>query len=102
MTPRCSKPQEAGGRAARMQEALSRAFSPALLRIEDDSARHAGHAGAAPGGETHFTVHLTSAAFSGMGRVQRSRAVHLALAAEFAHGLHALALVLRAPDEKPG
>ena len=89
-----------GNRAARMQAALAQAFSPAMVLIQDDSARHAGHAGAAPGGETHFTVHVTSAAFSSMSRVQRSRAVHQALAGEFAHGLHALSLVLRTPDEK--
>ena len=88
------------GRAARMRTLLTRAFNPAELAIEDDSAHHAGHAGAAPGGETHFTVRLTAEAFAGMSRVARSRAVHAALAGEFALGLHALSLVLRAPDEK--
>ena len=88
------------GRAARMRVVLTQAFSPAELLIEDDSARHAGHAGAAPGGETHFTVHVTADAFAGLSRVARSRAVHAALAEEFALGLHALSLVLRAPDEK--
>ena len=57
-------------------------------------------AGAAPGGETHFTVRLAADAFAGMSRVQRSRAVHLVLAEEFATGLHALSLVLRDPHEK--
>lgn len=91
------------GRAARMRTALENAFHPADLRIEDDSARHAGHAGAAPGGETHFTVRLTAEAFIGMSRVQRSRAVHLVLEPELAAGLHALSLDLRTPDEKtPG
>jgi BolA protein len=88
------------GRAARMRAALQQAFAPAELEIEDDSARHAGHAGAAPGGETHFTVRLTTGAFEGMSRVERSRAVHLALAPEFARGLHALSLVLRVADKK--
>jgi BolA protein len=86
-------------RAARLEAVLIEAFSPTLLRVVDDSARHAGHAGAQPGGETHFNVLLVSAAFRGMGRVARSRAVHDALAAEFAGGMHALSLVLRAPDE---
>ena len=90
----------AGGRAARMHAALEQAFHPAGLQIEDDSARHAGHAGAAPGGETHFTVRLTAQAFAGMSRVERSRAVHLVLASEFAVGLHALSLILRTPEEK--
>jgi BolA protein len=44
-------------------------------------------------------VLLVSAAFRGMARVARSRAVHAALAAEFAGGLHALSLVLRTPEE---
>ena len=86
-------------RAARLEAVLTQAFSPSLLRITDDSARHAGHAGAQPGGETHYHVLLVSQAFHGMPRVARSRAVHAALATEFAGGMHALSLTLRAPDE---
>jgi BolA protein len=86
-------------RATRLHAALTHAFQPAQLDITDDSARHAGHAGAQPGGETHYSVLLVSAAFDGMNRVARSRAVHAALAAEFASGLHALALTLRTPAE---
>ncbi len=87
-------------RAERIRATLQEAFSPAELDITDDSARHAGHAGAAPGGQTHFTVRLTADAFAGMSRVARSRAVHLVLAEEFASGLHALSLTLREPHEK--
>ncbi len=86
-------------RADRLNAILKEAFSPALLRVEDDSARHAGHAGAAPGGQTHYNVLLVSEVFAGMNRVARSRAVHAALAAEFASGMHALALTLRTPAE---
>lgn len=86
-------------RATRMEAALRQAFAPAALEIIDDSAKHAGHAGARPGGETHYTVLMVSAHFAGMNRVARSRAVHEALAAEFADGLHALALTLRSPAE---
>lgn len=86
-------------RATRLHATLSREFPPARLDITDDSARHAGHAGAQPGGETHYTVLLVSDAFRGMNRLARSRAVHAALAAEFASGLHALALTLRTPEE---
>ena len=86
-------------RAARLEATLTAAFSPELLRIQDDSARHAGHAGAQPGGQTHYSVLLVSAVFSGMPRVARSRAVHAVLAKEFAEGMHALALTLRAPEE---
>jgi BolA protein len=86
-------------RAERLNAILAAAFSPVLLRVEDDSARHAGHAGAQPGGQTHYNVLLVSEAFAGMNRVARSRAVHAALAAEFASGMHALALTLRTPAE---
>jgi BolA protein len=86
-------------RAARIETLLRRHFTPVAIRVEDDSARHAGHAGAQPGGETHFNVTLVSAAFRGQSRVARSRAVHNVLAEELASGLHALALTLRAPEE---
>jgi BolA protein len=70
-----------------------------VLEVQDDSHLHAGHAGAAPGGETHYSVRLVSPAFAGLGRLARSRAVHATLADEFAGGLHALALKLQAPGE---
>jgi BolA protein len=87
-------------RAARLDAVLTAEFSPTLLRVVDDSAQHAGHAGAQPGGQTHYSVLLVSAAFRGMNRVARSRAVHAVLAPEFAGGLHALALALRTPEEQ--
>lgn len=88
-----------GSRATRLEEVLAREFPPMLLRVVDNSARHAGHAGAQPGGETHYSVLLVTEAFRGMSRLARSRAVHAALAAEFTGGLHALELILRTPDE---
>ncbi len=87
-------------RAARLEDVLTRTFAPARLRVVDDSARHAGHAGAQPGGETHYSVLLVAEAFRGMTRVERSRAVHTAVAAEFSGGMHALALTLRTPEEQ--
>ncbi len=86
-------------RAARIEATLATAFAPAEIVVVDDSHRHAGHAGAAPRGETHYTVAVSSPAFAGMGRLARSRAVHALLDAEFKSGLHALALQLRAPGE---
>jgi BolA protein len=86
-------------RADRIAAVLTGRFAPTLLRLADESARHAGHAGAAPAGETHYAVLLVSAEFRGQNRLARQRAVHAALAAEFASGLHALALTLRTPDE---
>jgi len=78
---------------------LRAAFSPEVLEIEDESARHAGHAGARPGGETHFRVRLVSAAFTGKSRVERQRWVYAELAEEFAGGVHALSLAALTPDE---
>lgn len=87
-------------RAVRIRSALEAAFSPSLIDIEDQSERHHGHAGAAPGGETHYRVTMVADAFTGMNRVARQRAVMAALAGEFAGGLHALALDLKAPGEE--
>jgi BolA protein len=89
-------------RADRIAEALRAAFAPASVEVVDDSHRHAGHAGARPGGETHYSVRVVSSAFEGMSRVARSRAVHDALAGEFSGGLHALALTLKTPSEAGG
>ena len=86
-------------RADRIRSALEAHFAPSGLEVVDDSEHHAGHAGAAPGGETHYSVLLVSEAFTGMNRVARSRAVHAVLDDEFKIGLHALALTLRAPSE---
>lgn len=87
-------------RADRITALLAAAFVPAEVRVQDDSARHAGHAGAAPGGQTHFIVQVVSPVFRGQSRVARSRAVHAALDPEFAGGMHALSLVLRTPEEQ--
>jgi len=89
-------------RQNRIEAALRKRFAPKLLEVVDDSAKHAGHAGAAAGGETHYSALVVAVAFAGQNRVARSHAVHEALAAEFAGGLHALALTLRTPDEHTG
>jgi len=86
-------------RAERIEHILRAALSPTLIEVIDDSAKHAGHVGATAGGETHYDVYVVSPQFEGMGRVPRSRLVHDLLAAEFAGGLHALALSLRSPAE---
>ncbi|MDO9711937.1 BolA family protein [Paracraurococcus lichenis] len=86
-------------RSERIRHALETAFPPARVEVADDSHRHAGHAGAQPEGETHFSVLAVSPAFAGMTRVARSRAAHAALEAEFGSGLHALSLRLLTPEE---
>ncbi|HWF00878.1 MAG TPA: BolA family protein [Caulobacteraceae bacterium] len=78
---------------------LERGLSPDHLEISDQSDRHAGHAGARAGGESHFDVRIVSAAFAGLRPVQRQRLVHALLEAELAGPVHALSLQLRAPGE---
>ena len=78
---------------------LNGALSPVLLEIVDESAKHAGHAGARPGGQTHFAVKIVSSNFEGLSRVERQRKVYGLLEPQFAAGLHALALKTMTPDE---
>jgi BolA family transcriptional regulator, general stress-responsive regulator len=80
-------------------EKLRREFAPAELEIVDESARHAGHAGARPEGETHFRVHIVSERFEGLSRVERQRRIHTALAHELATQIHALSLTALTPSE---
>ena len=79
---------------------LTAAFSPSSLQVDDDSARHAGHAGARQGGESHFNVVIESAAFEGVSRVARQRMVYAALADELAGPVHALSVRALAPGEQ--
>ncbi|MGH6871845.1 MAG: BolA family protein [Rhizomicrobium sp.] len=85
--------------ADRIRDKLTEAFAPSELVIEDESARHAGHAGARPGGETHFRVRIVSADFASMNRVERQRRVYAVVADEMKDRVHALALTTLAPDE---
>jgi BolA family transcriptional regulator, general stress-responsive regulator len=78
---------------------LTDQFAPTRLEIEDDSARHAGHSGSAPGGESHFNVTIESERFRGAARVARQRMVYRALAAELAGPVHALSVTALAPGE---
>ena len=78
---------------------LEHSFMPEKLDITDDSARHAGHSGAGPGGETHFNVTIVAGAFAGVGRVERQRRIYAALAEELAGPVHALSLKALAPGE---
>lgn len=87
-------------RADRIESLLRVHFAPSRIEVRDDSARHQGHAGWHPGGETHYAILLVSPAFRGQSRVARARAVHEALAQEFESGMHALSLKLAAPDEE--
>ena len=85
-------------RAALIEARLKAALAPVeLIRISDDSAQHAGHAGAAAGG--HFSVTIVTAAFAGKPRVARHRMVYDALADAMQRGIHALAITAYTPEE---
>lgn len=86
--------------ADRIREKLTSGLEPLSLEIIDDSHRHAGHAGARPGGESHFTVAVVSGAFEGLSRVERQRLVYRLLEEELAGPVHALALRTIAPSER--
>ncbi len=78
---------------------LTGAIAPFELVIEDESARHAGHAGARAEGETHFRVRIVSRAFEGLSRVERQRRVYAVLKDELATRVHALSLTTLTPGE---
>ena len=82
-------------RSQRIRDILIEAFAPSELEINDDSSKHAGHAGARPEGETHYTVKIVSENFAGLSRVAMQRAVMSALQTEFDSGLHALSIKAR-------
>jgi BolA protein len=74
-------------------------LSPVRLEVTDESARHAGHSGARPEGETHFHVAVVSESFRGLSRVARQRLVYETLAEELRNHVHALSLVTLTPEE---
>lgn len=82
-----------------LEARLRAAFAPERLVVEDDSARHAGHAGSRPEGETHFRVVVVAAGFAGKSRVERGRMVHEAVADLMASRIHALSITAKAPGE---
>ena len=77
-------------------------LEPSRLELHDDSAQHAGHAGAAPGGNTHWRVTIVSAVFAGKATVARHRLVYDALGDLMRHPIHALQISARAPGETDG
>ncbi len=73
---------------------------PAHLELTDDSAKHAGHAGAR-NGAGHFSLFIVSQAFSGLSRLARHRVVMEHVGDLIPHPLHALAIKALAPEEFP-
>lgn len=76
-----------------IERALRDGLAPTHLVVVDESAAHAGHAGASASGRgTHFRVRIAAPAFAGRTRVAQHRLVYDALAPFMARGLHALAI----------
>ena len=82
---------------ARIRERLG-ALDPLVVEIDDDSAAHAGHAGAASGGG-HYRLRIVSAAFAGKATLARHRLVYDALGDMMRREVHALSIVASAPGE---
>ncbi len=85
--------------ASEIESLLNTAFAPTRLAVINDSARHHGHAGHDGSGESHFTIEIESAAFTGISRLQRQRMVNAALGDIPGQRVHALAVKARAPGE---
>ncbi|MBK0025291.1 BolA family transcriptional regulator [Stenotrophomonas sp. S48] len=86
-------------RIGQIRDALQQALAPSVLEIEDDSHRHAGHAGARDG-RGHFNVHVVSERFAGMAPLARHRAVYAALGSLMDTDIHALSIRAHTPSEQ--
>lgn len=82
-----------------IERLLAVAFAPARLAVINDSASHSGHMGDDGSGESHFTVEIEAAAFTGKTRLERQRMVNRALGDIPGHRVHALAITATAPGE---
>jgi BolA protein len=82
-----------------MEEILAEAFAPEKLEVINDSAKHSGHSGDDGSGESHFTILIKSAAFTGQSRLNRQRMVNKSLGDIPGKRVHALAIKAMAPGE---
>ena len=85
-------------RAARIRDLLKAALAPSVLELTDESALHAGHAGAASGG-SHFRLKIVSPRFEGQRLVMRHRLVYDSVHEMMHTEIHALAITALAPSE---
>ena len=87
---------------AAIRERLA-SLEPDAMQLIDESAQHAGHAGAAPGGQTHWRLSIVSKRFSGKPTVARHRMIYQALGELMQHPIHALSITASSPEEShPG
>jgi BolA protein len=90
-------PMTATQRVEKIRQMLTARLAPVELVIRDDSAAHAGHAGAREGG--HFSVLVVSEQFAGRTRMQRHQLVYAAVAELMRTDIHALSIQARTPHE---
>jgi len=86
-------------RSGHIRNILQQKLKPQTIEITDDSARHAGHAGARESGGGHFSIDIVSGDFAGLTRIQRHRMVYEALKDEFGPMIHALSIQAMSPEE---
>lgn len=82
-----------------IREQIEASFAPSRLELIDESARHAGHAGARPEGESHFRLTIVADAFAGKNRIERHRMVFHALDDLMRTDIHALSVSALTPEE---
>lgn len=87
-------------RVERIRQRLEETLQPIRCQIEDDSAKHAGHAGASSGAG-HFSVTIVSQQFETLNRLSRHRLVYDAVGDMMHSDIHALAIIALAPSEIP-
>lgn len=88
----------AATRPDRIRAMLTEALEPTVLELADESALHAGHAGAASGGG-HYRLRIVSDKFEGLKLVMRHRLVYDAVHTMMHTEIHALAITALAPSE---
>ena len=91
--------QKPGPVAAEILNRLNSALSPTNIELVDDSEQHRGHGGYNPAGESHFSLLIESAAFTGKSRVERQRMVYSALGDLMHERVHALSIKANAPGD---
>jgi len=85
-------------RAEEIDAALQAAFHPAQLHVEDESWKHAGHAGVRESGGGHFAIDITADCFAGKTRIECHRMINAALKPLFGPSIHALSIRVRTPE----
>ena len=85
--------------AAEIERRLRAVLSPTRLDLDNQSDLHLGHAGYDGSDESHFALTIESAAFAGLNRVQRQRAIYAALGDLMRERVHALSIKALAPGE---